>query len=147
MTPERRFVEYEEVRRGIHLLLELIATAEDGWLPDAIVAVSRGGLVPATHFCYYFQQPIYFIYDTTLAFQMDGQQRVLVVDEINDTGKTFQRIREEIFDQPPNDQLDVRFAAIYTRYTSKFQADYFLDYHPYYVEDDAYQVFPWEEER
>ncbi len=122
----------------------MIAASPDGWRPDAIVAVARGGLVPATHVCHFFDRPIFFIYNDVLLDNLDGHRRILIVDEINDTGSAFQRIQSRIFGQPPNDGLDVRYAVLYTRHTSTFQADYFLDFEPYFLKDATWQNFPWE---
>lgn len=139
-----RPVSYDEICQGLATLCELIATSPDGWWPDAIVAVARGGLVPATHVCHYFNRPIYFIHNNVLLDTLDGQQRVLIVDEINDTGSAFRRIQSQIFGQPPNDGYDVRYAVLYTRHTTSFEADYFLDFEPYFLRDSTWQSFPWE---
>ena len=102
--------------------------------------------MPATHVCHFFNRPIYFIYNDVLLDTLHGHKRILVVDEINDTGRAFQRIREGIFGKPPNDTLDVRYAVLYTRHTTQFKADYFLDYEPYFLKTPAWQQFPWERE-
>ena len=141
-----RSVSYEEICRGIEALCEQIASSPDGWRPDAVVAVVRGGLVPATHVCHYFGRPIHFIYNEVLLAKLDGHQRILIVDEINDTGNAFQRIRDRIFGQPPNNRFDVRYAVLYTRHTTGFRADYFLDFEPFYLRDTTWQHFPWERE-
>ena len=144
MEQQRRYVEYSEICHGIGLLCDLIAASADGWQPDAIVAVVRGGLVPATHVCHFLERPLFFINGDNLLDNLGSHQRILVVDEINDTGKAFQRIKDRIFSKPPYDRLDVRYAALYTRYTSNFQADYFLNFEPFFLRDTVYQYFPWE---
>ena len=144
MAQQRRYVGYEEICRGIGLLCDLIVSAKDGWRPDAIVAVVRGGLVPATHVCHFFERPIFFIYGDVLLDSLGDHRHILVVDEINDTGKAFQRINDKIFSKPPHDRLDIRYAALYTRYTTNFKADYFLNFEPFYLRDAVYQYFPWE---
>lgn len=141
-----RKVSYEEISQGIEALCDLISASPDGWSPDAIVAVVRGGLVPATHVCHYFNRPIFFIYNDVLLDEFGGHHRILIVDEINDTGRAFQRIREKVFGSPPNDTLDTRYAALYTRHTTGFKADYFLDFEPYLLKTAAWQLFPWERE-
>ena len=143
---EIRKVSYEEICQGIEALCEMIASSSDGWRPDAVVAVVRGGLVPATHICHFFNRPIYFIYNDVLLDELKGHQRILIVDEINDTGRAFQRIRDRIFANPPNDVFDVRYAVLYTRHTTRFEADYYLDYEPYFLKTAAWQLFPWERE-
>ena len=143
-TVPARAVTYEEISQGIEILCEQIASSPDGWRPDAVVAVVRGGLVPATHVCHYFERPIYFIYNDVLLDRIDAHQKILIVDEINDTGNAFQRIRDHIFGQPPNDGFDVRYAVLYTRHTTGFKADYYLDFEPFFLKDATWQNFPWE---
>ncbi|MYC31215.1 MAG: hypothetical protein F4X65_14190 [Chloroflexi bacterium] len=143
---EIRQVSYDELCRGVEALCNLIESSQDGWKPDAIVAVVRGGLVPATHVCHFFNRPIYFIYNDVLLDKLEGHKRILIVDEINDTGRAFQRIRDGIFSKPPNDTFDVRYAVLYTRHTTQFKADYFLDYEPFFLNTPAWQQFPWERE-
>ena len=140
-----RNITYEEICRGIEALCDQIAASPDGWLPDAIVAVVRGGLIPATHICHYFERPIHFICNGVLLDKLDGYKRILIVDEINDTGTALQRIRDRVFNRHPNHHLDVRYAVLYTRHTAHFIADYFLDFDPFFIDNSAWQNFPWEQ--
>ena len=145
MSLPGRFVDYPEICEGIHCLYDRIAAAPDGWRPEAIVAVVRGGLVPAAHLSYRFDLPMFFINDYALLSDLGECRNILVVDEINDSGKALHRVKGEIFSQAGHAHREVRYAVLYTRYTTTFAADYYLDFAPYYVEDDAYQFFPWEE--
>lgn len=145
MSQAGRYVDYGEIGAGIRRLYDRIAAAPDGWRPEAIVAIARGGLVPAAHLSYRFDLPLFFINDYILLSDLGGYRNILVVDEINDSGKALHRVKGEIFSQPAHDQREVRYAVLYTRYTTTFAADYFLDFPPYYVDNDAYQFFPWEE--
>ncbi len=126
-SPRRRSVRkvsYAEICQGIDLLCDLIWSSPDGWRPDAIVAVVQGGLVPATHLCHFFDCPLYFIYNDRLLNCPARRRNVLVVDEINDSGSALRRIRDEVFGSPTYAHLDVRYAVLYTRHTTKFRADY-----------------------
>lgn len=145
MSQAGRYVDYGEIGAGIHRLYDRIAAAPDGWRPEAIVAIVRGGLVPATHLSYRFDRPLFFINDYALLSDLGQHRHILVVDEINDSGKALHRVKAEVFGQPAHAHREVRYAVLYTRYTTTFAADYFLDFAPYYVDNDAYQFFPWEE--
>ena len=145
MSQAGRYVDYGEIVAGIRRLCDRIAAAPDGWQPEAIVAIARGGLVPAAHLSYRFDLPLFFINDYILLSDLGRHRNILVVDEINDSGKALHRVKGEIFDQPAHARREVRYAVLYTRYTTTFAADYFLDFPPYYVDNDAYQFFPWEE--
>lgn len=145
MSQAGRYVDYGEIGAGIRRLYDRIAAAPDGWRPEAIVAIARGGLVPAAHLSYRFDLPLFFINDYILLSDLGRHRNILVVDEINDSGKALHRVKGEVFSQPAHAQREVRYAVLYTRYTTTFAADYFLDFPPYYVDNDAYQFFPWEE--
>lgn len=145
MSQAGRYVDYGEISAGIHYLYDRVVGAVDGWRPDAIVAIVRGGLVPAAHFSYRLDLPMFFINDYALLSDLGEHRNILVVDEINDRGHALHRVKGEIFSQSSHAHREVRYAVLYTRYTTTFTADYYLDFAPYYVEDDAYQFFPWEE--
>lgn len=82
-------------------------------------------------------------------------KNILVFDDINDTGRTFQWIKEDwqsgcLPDSPLWDYIwhnNVRFASLVDNAGSQFQE---CDYTAIEIdkrEDDAWLVFPWEGER
>jgi len=76
---------------------------------------------------------------SVLTKQYAFQRKILIIDDINDTGATFKYI-EENFGRPER----VKFAALINNKPSKVV----VDYHGYEIDkskNPAWIVFPWEE--
>lgn len=108
--------------------------ANQSWRPDYIVGVSRGGLVPAVMISHYFNIPMHTLSmgESNLwmaedAFGYESKKKILVVDDINDTGKTINAIMEDWQSGClPNDSRwkevwnqNVKFAVVYDNISSK----------------------------
>lgn len=111
---------------------------EDKYLPDIVVALSRGGFVPARIIC------DMMIIKDLLSIKVDhwgitatksgkaelryplnadlSEKRVLVVDDITDTGESMMVAAESMLKLNPE---EVKTAAIFHIKTSKFVPDYF----------------------
>lgn len=92
-------------------LVEAIASKmiSESWIPTCVIGLTRGGLLPGTMLSHYFRVPMCSL-DVSLR-DMDGTfggqtttwipeeigngHRLLVVDDINDTGATFDWIRTD----------------------------------------------------
>jgi hypoxanthine phosphoribosyltransferase len=83
--------------------------ALDGFQPDAIVGIARGGLIPATMLSHYFGVPLItlnlslrdgmaqgVVDFATLRAQLLSDHRLLMIDDICDTGATFRKIDAEL---------------------------------------------------
>jgi len=134
----------------------------DNWRPDYIVGVTRGGLIPAVMMSHYtgirmetidvrlrdtFNSPEHALW---MAEDAGAGKRILILDDINDTGETFKWIVKDWEESnPPADWLDiwgnnVRFATIIDNAPSKFDVDY-TSIEINKAEDPAWIVFPFEE--
>jgi hypoxanthine phosphoribosyltransferase len=67
----------------------------------------------------------------------------LVIDEINDSGRTLVDFNNSLF-EIQRDDFEVRYAALVSNTASLFTVDYFgLEINK--LDDPAWMVFPWEE--
>jgi xanthine phosphoribosyltransferase len=80
--------------------------ANSGWRPDYVVGISRGGLLAATMISHYFELPMHplevslrdggdTVSNLGMAEDAFDDKKILIVDDINDTGATFNWIMED----------------------------------------------------
>ncbi|MEM3464182.1 MAG: phosphoribosyltransferase [Candidatus Bathyarchaeia archaeon] len=144
-----------EVPKWNQIYKMLIQIAEkirkDNFKPDVIVGVSRGGWPPARVLSDLLENPnlanvkVEFYVgvaetkgEPTLTQPVSvnvAGKRVLVVDEVADTGKSLKLIREHLQNEGA---VEVRIAAVYLKPWSIIKPDY------YARETSRWIVFPWE---
>jgi xanthine phosphoribosyltransferase len=135
----------------------------DNWMPDYVVGLTRGGLNPALKISHYLNIPM----ETLKVSLRDGEdcetncwmaedayegKRILIVDDINDTGATLNWIKNDWqgstfkhdlkWDGIWNDT--VRFAVIVDNEASTFEVNY-IGESINKAEDPQWVTFPWEE--
>lgn len=164
----------QEILRQLH---------QDGWRPDYVVGITRGGLVPANLISQYLDVPMHALkvslrdggdcesncwmaqdafgylqatdndYSWTRA-DAGQRKRILIVDDINDSGATLNWIRQDwqgscIPDDPGWAGVwgdNVRIAVLIDNQSSECELD--ISYSAMEVnklEDPQWIVFPWEE--
>jgi len=124
---------------------------KDGFKPDVIVGVSRGGWPPARVLSDLLNNPnianvraeFYLgvaetkgepVLTQPVSVDVAGK-RVLVVDEIADTGKSLKVVKEHLM---ASGAMDVKIATVYYKPWSIVKPDY------YERETRRWVVFPWE---
>ena len=154
---------------------------KDNWRPDYIVGITRGGNVPATIIsnmtgiscealkvslrddnnghgsesnCWMSEDAFGYVYkDEDKITGGPLEKKILIVDDINDTGATFNWIMEDWQASClPNDPKwkkvwgnNVRFATLTDNASSNFENT--VDYTCHEVnkaEEDVWLVYPWE---
>jgi xanthine phosphoribosyltransferase len=95
-----------------------------------IVAVSRGGLVPAAIIAYALKMEIWEAVQIPPKMSSNSNE-LLIVDDISDTGKTFATLRRSM----PN--------AVYVSAYVKPQGKPLCDFWAKEVAQDNWVVFPW----
>ena len=146
---------YDRLHRDIQSLHTQIV--DSSWIPTVVVGICRGGLLPAILMSYKFNVPMkafnLSLRDQTL-FGPDQAtwlpdlvshgHRILVVDDINDSGATIAWIREhwqQVLNSPINNH--VRVAVLLDKQTSHERVDYSATTIPP-ENKDIWWVFPWE---
>lgn len=151
----------------------------DNWRPDYIVGLTRGGNVPATIIsnmtgircealkvslrdddsesesnCWMSEDAFGYVDTGDFTAKSDGDKRknILIVDDINDTGATFNWITQ---DWPasclPNHDAwkdiwsnNVRFAVLTENLASEFDKVSYTCHEINKAEEDVWLVYPWE---
>ena len=156
----KRYISEQEMKTGV---LDIVSQMySDDWRPDYIVGVTRGGLIPAVMMSHYTGVKMHTLdvrlrdadhspeHAVWMAEEAGADKRILIIDDINDTGETFKWIVKDWEESnPPADWLDiwgntVRFATIIDNSPSKFDVDY-TSIEINKAEDPAWIVFPFEE--
>ena len=121
------------------------------WIPDIVLGINRGGCIPGVYLSHRLKKP-HEVIDvrlrdhtvkpnlTVLEKAYAFQKKILIVDDINDTGDTFKYI-EDNFGKGDG---RIKFAALIQNKPSKVK----VDYHGYEINKDempSWIVFPWEE--
>ena len=137
---------WDEMRRDVNTLCRTISL--DKFDPQVLVGLSRGGLTPGVMMSHWMQKPFKPIKTSLRDFvewedylPKKTDERVLIVDDICDSGETFQRISDFIKERGVD--VQVRFAALWWNNEVDFEPHY-------YVQECAKDTegiwihFPWE---
>ncbi len=126
----------------------------DRFDPEVIVGISRGGLVPGVMMSHWFKKPFKPIkaairdfpeWEDYLPRKTDS--RVLIVDDICDSGKTFEKIKSHIrgprITHPIDIQTDVRFATLWWNSECDFEPHYYAQ-ECAKDSENIWLCFPWD---
>ena len=119
------------MRRDVNTLCREILL--DKFNPDVIVGLSRGGLTPGVMMSHWMEKPFKSIKASLRDFPewedylpRKTDERVLIVDDICDSGETFHKIREHINERKENG-VDVRFATLWWNNECNFEPHYYVN--------------------
>ena len=153
----KAYISNEYIQDAVSSLCNALDACD--WKPDYFVGITRGGLVPAVLMSHQLNIQMHTLnislrdfYNVELNAWMAEDaslgKRILIVDDINDTGATLAYIKNDWETAASADwntiwHHNVRFAAIINNHTSKFDLDYY-----YKIIDRSndvkWYVFPWE---
>ncbi|ASJ10743.1 xanthine phosphoribosyltransferase [Thermococcus sp. P6] len=124
---------------------------EDGWKPDVVVGLARGGWVAARLYCDYLGVKDLVslkVEHWGVTATPDGKaklrygsnydlsgKKVLIVDDISDTGESLTLARNYVEGQRPS---EIRVATLLTIKGSRFKPDYYGEEIEW-----AWIIFPW----
>ena len=143
-------VSQETVYDLVYKLAGLISASD--YHPDLVVAISRGGFTPARVLCdvlglfnltsirivHYrkaavHNQQAYVKYPLCMDI---ARQRILLVDDVNDTGDTLKTARDHLESLGPS---EVRIAVLHEKTCSPVSADYVAEN----LEEWRWLIYPW----
>ena len=143
---KKLWYKWDEMRRDVNTLCRDITL--DKFDPQVLVGLSRGGLTPGVMMSHWMQKPFKPIKTSLRDFPewedylpKKTDERVLIVDDICDSGETFQRISDFIKERGVG--VEVRFASLWWNNECDFEPHY-------YVQECAKDTegiwihFPWE---
>ena len=143
---KKLWYKWNEMRRDVNTLCRTISL--DKFDPQVIVGISRGGLTPGVMMSHWMQKPFKPIKTSLRDFPewedylpKKTDERVLIVDDICDSGETFQKISDFIKERGM--KVEVRFASLWWNNEVDFEPHY-------YVQECAKDSegiwihFPWE---
>ena len=144
---------WEEMRRDVNVLCRDIFL--DKFDPNVIVGLSRGGLTPGVMLSHWFKKPFKPVKSSLRDFPewedylpKPTDERVLIVDDICDSGKTFAKMQSWIRgprkNQPMELPVDVRVASLWWNNECDFEPTYYVNE---IAKDstDTWIHFPWEQ--
>ena len=143
---------WDEMRRDVNTLCREIVL--DKFDPCCIVGLSRGGLLPGVMMSHWLNKPFKPVKAALRDFPewedylpRKTEERVLIVDDICDSGETFTRMKNYIkgprMNQPLELPTEVRFASLWWNNECDFEPHY-------YAQECAKDTegiwihFPWE---
>jgi uncharacterized protein len=151
--PELFYLEYyNDFLDKVRLLATRVAQEE--WQPDFIIGIGRGGLVPAVFISHQLDVPMLSIdhsaklpgFADELLGKVAGMSasgnRLLFVDDINDSGGTIEYIRGLLAEQGC-EAGNLRFATLINNVRSRAVAEIWVDEIDRDT-DKRWFVFPWE---
>ena len=151
-APELHYISSDAFVADVRSVGQKIAGG--GWKPDFVVGVGRGGLVPAVYISHQLALPMLSVDHSSkveefadellrkVAAKSAAGERLLFVDDINDTGSTITYIRELLTESGCEDG-NLRFAVVLNNLRSKTRVDYWANMIDR-AEDKRWFVFPWE---
>ena len=136
-------ISIDKINNAIKKIVEQIEVSE--FKPEMIVSINRGGCIPGVYLSHFLNKPHKMVDIKSIDNQkisvntLKKFKSALIIDDINDTGKTF-TIVKETFD---NTNADIRYAALINNISSKTK----IEYHGQIInkkENPIWYVFPWE---
>lgn len=150
--PILHYIPYERFLEEVETVARAIEA--DSWRPDLLVGIGRGGLVPAAYLSHRTGIQMLSVDHSSgetgfgddlldkLAAKIRGGHRILIVDDINDSGATIAYLRAAV-DAKSGDPAGLRIAVLVNNVRSKSLSEY----HGSEIDRDAdkrWYVFPWE---
>ena len=151
--PELSYIPHDQFVADVHAVARQLEAGD--WRPDFLVGIGRGGLVPAAYLSHRVAIPMLSVDHSSgepgfgddllakLAAKIEAGSRILIVDDINDSGGTIAYLRQAIEDRVGADSDRLRIAVLVNNIRSRAR----VEYHSRLIDrsvDKRWFVFPWE---
>ncbi|MBH0114930.1 phosphoribosyltransferase domain-containing protein [Novosphingobium sp. YJ-S2-02] len=153
VEPQLQYLEYyEDFLAKVRVLSGKIVAGD--WMPDFVIGVGRGGLVPGVYVSHQLGVPMLSIDHSAkvpgfaddllarvAAMSAEGK-KLLFIDDINDSGGTIEYIRARL-DEGGCNRETTRFAVVINNLSSQAEVDLWAETIDR-KDDKRWFVFPWE---
>jgi len=148
----KTYYTYTNIRKYVKNIAKQVKKGK--WQPELIVGLTRGGLVPAVMLSHILDCKMQALNwstrdhvencsDAATAEDAVNGIKILIVDDICDSGKTFRTLKDD-WGSSVRDGIawhdSVRFATI----DYKDSGDFPVDYKVNSIDDDNWIIYPWE---
>ena len=140
--PNKLHVSWDEYNEKTNILAKKIH--ESGWEFDQVICIARGGMFIGDPLSRLFDKPLAII--SASSYRADGgtmqdkliiskriamntpslHPRILLVDDMVDSGVTLREVKKAIEDQYP-EVKEIRTAVIWRKSHTQYEADYIVD--------------------
>lgn len=163
MDLKRSYLDWDDIGTLCHTVISEMQN--DKWIPTVVVGLTRGGLAPATMISHYLNIPMCSLdislrdnkgpfggtVHTWIPEEIANGHRILVMDDINDSGATFKWIKNDwessVRSLPPVGKdwpwNMIKFGCLVHNIGSEIRSDY----HGMQIDKTAqpeWICFPWE---
>jgi hypoxanthine phosphoribosyltransferase len=132
-------------------VIKLATKISEDWMPDYVAGVKRGGIIPAVKLSHLLGKPLIVIscqlrdnedreVKLLEAEKLPKNKKILVVDDICDSGETFDKIAYKLKSYGFN---EIKCCSLFYNESQAFLIDFkanLIDR----SKDDRWIVFPWE---
>ena len=151
-NPELYYVPYEAFLSDLEAIARQLDA--DSWKPDFLVGVGRGGLVPAAYLSHRTSITMLSVDHSSgdaafadellekLAAKSREGSKILIVDDINDSGSTIAYLRDVLASHGCREE-HIRVAVLVNNLISRAQVEY-AGTNMDRSADKRWFVFPWE---
>lgn len=138
---------FDELKIDLKTIINQIKNS--AFEPELILSINRGGCIPGIYLSHFLKVPHEVISiqfrdgsgnnDFDLNKYVKNKKRILVIDDINDTGKTFGKIKKSI----QHTDCKVKYCALLDNSQSSQKIDFQGKSINKFIEPIWY-IFPWE---
>jgi len=142
-NPNKKYLSVDQINDAIIEINKKLILSK--WSPDVIISLNRGGCVPGVYLSHLINVPheVIDLKKTDKSQYLNSIEKyknILIVDDINDTGKTLQ-LTKSLFS---NSITVIKYGVLVNNESSDFIVNYAaIDINK--KVDDSWIVFPWEE--
>ena len=150
MIEKKSYFTIDDMKSALSKIISQIESSN--FTPEIIFSINRGGCIPGVYLSHAINVPhkvldIQLRYDNSkpnlemLSNSITSNLRILIIDDINDTGATFEFINKSHNKQNSN----IRYAALIDNISSSFKVNFRWKQIDKSL-DPTWIIFPWEKQ-